>query len=278
MDVNPTLTETGVPMAPPTGAGTVQPLAPPKDVHVEREELIARLWLNIKNADRELDAFSHTVSQDLRGQLRGISVSVHEVLTNHDNHLEPSSREQLIKIGETVKHMGLVIDSMLRLSALTRAEMKIEELDMSYLSRQIADETLERYPDKNIKFNIQENVVAMGDERLVTAVFEKLLDNACESACQSAGPTVDVGMTLVNNKKAYWVKDNGPGFPPQQAHRIFEPTDKFGNRQSAGMGLSSVKRIIERHGGKVWAQSQPGHGAKFSFTLGEEAEESDEDE
>lgn len=273
MDQNPTLTEQASETTPIIAAAVVDAhrvvTAAPESHHLDREEMIRKLRSDLKNAEKELDAFSHTVSQDLRGFLRGISVSVHEVLTNHENVLEPSSKGELVKIGDTVKRMGLMIDGMLRLSALTRAEIKIEEIDLTYLVEQIAAETCERHPGKDIEIKVQQGLIALGDERLVTAALDTLLDNACKFASMADHPVIEFGMTPVNRKKAYHLKDNGPGFPPQQAHRIFEPAEKIGQQQSSGMGLTSVKRIIERHGGKVWAQSQPGRGATFNFTLGE---------
>lgn len=232
---------------------------------------VERLRDNLKSANKELDAFVHAASQDLRGFLRGISVSVHEVLTNHQNQLEASSREELTKIAESVRRMGLIMDDMLKLTALTRAELKTEELDLSYLAGEIAKDVAKRHSQAELQISIQPNIVAKGDERLVAAVLERLLDNACRYASQSVDRKVEFGVTLVNSKRAYWVKDSGPGFPPHQAHRIFEPVEKLNEAHGAGMGLSAVKRIIERHGGKVWAHSLPGQGATFCFTLGEKA-------
>ncbi len=271
MDQNPTLIEQAPESMPAvaTAVVDVQRVTPP-ETHLDREDLIRKLRMDLKNAEKELDAFSHTVSQDLRGFLRGISVSVHEVLTNHENSLEASSKGELVKIGDTVKRMGLMIDGMLRLSALTRADLKIEEIDLTYLVEQVAAEACERQAGKHIEVKVEQGLIALADERLVTAALDTLLDNACRFASMSDSPVIEFGMTPVNSKKAYFVKDNGPGFPPQQAHRIFEPAEKIGHQQTtAGMGLTSVKRIIERHNGKVWAQSQPGRGATFNFTLGE---------
>lgn len=273
MDLSPSTTEASETSEPPVSAAIAdaqpfasEPQEQPEDELKNLTQSLEHLRDDLRQAERELDAFSHTVSYDLRGYLRAISVSVHEVLTNHQNHLEPQSRQELVRVGDTLRRVGLVIDGMLRLSALTRAKMNIEELDMSYLVETVASEVCDRHTGKEIEMVIQPDIVSNGDERLVTAVLDSLLDNACKFSGHQADPRVEFGMTLVNGKKAYWVKDNGPGIPPAQAHRIFEPVEKL--TANAGIGLSSVKRIIERHGGKVWAQSQPGRGASFFFTLG----------
>lgn len=114
---------------------------------------------------------------------------------------------------------------------------------------------------------VEEEVMVFGDPHLMELAVEKLLDNAIRFASQARDPKVKFGSALVNDKRTFFVTDNGPGFSPNQASRIFEPVMRL-NESAGGVGLAMVKRIIERHDGKVWAQSQPGKGATFTFVLG----------
>lgn len=217
--------------------------------------------------EKELESLTSSVSKDFRGHLRGISVSIHETLTCDQSRLDAHCREELVKIGETVKRMGLMIDGLLKVSALTRMPVQLEELDLSYLAAKAGVDVRRRHIGE-VKLKVEEGLVGYGDVRLVASALDQLLDNAFRFALTSPSPLVEVGATEVNERTAFWIKDNGPGFAPSQARRIFEPVEKLSG-SGAGIGLSSVKRIIERMGGRVWAQSTPGSGATFFFTLPE---------
>jgi signal transduction histidine kinase len=233
---------------------------------MSQEEEIQRLQQELSNAEQALSNFTHALTQDLRGFLRTISVNLHEVMTNPDNHLSTSGKDELGKVAGTVKRMGLMIDGLFQMATLTKPTPKLERLNLSDLLRHIELDVKHRHVGA-VKLEVEEGVTGLGDERLTTAAIERLLDNAYRYALSAAEPTVKFGCSEMNDRKAYFIQDNGPGFPPHQAHRIFEPVERLTSGQGAGVGLTTVKRLIERMGGKVWASSQPGKGATFFFTL-----------
>ncbi|MBI1757104.1 MAG: GAF domain-containing protein [Fimbriimonas ginsengisoli] len=223
-------------------------------------------------ANRELDALTYALAHDMRDSYRTISSCAHEVLTDVTSHLEEQSRDRVVKIGETVRRLGLLSDSLLRIATLTRGGLKLQVFDFTDFVRQIARDVRETQHHETVQVRVQPDLVVRADPNLVELIVEKLLENGCLFCVNGPVPTVDVGMSLVAGRKAYWVRDNGPGFSPALAQRMFEPIERQHVERDfpgAAMALVTVRRLVERHGGRAWAQSVPGRGTVFYFTLGE---------
>lgn len=231
----------------------------------ELERRIYELEHEVGHLNRELDGVCHALAHVIRGELRGISVSAHTALEGH-SVMPEATREELLKIGAEVQRIGFVIDATLKLTQLTRRPIRLDVLNLSDLVKGLGDDIRRRQRRESVEIEIEEEVFAYGDPHLMELALEKLLDNAVRFAGQARNPLIRFGKAIVNEKVTYFVSDNGPGFSPNQASRIFEPVMRL-NESAAGVGLAMVKRIIERHDGKVWAQSQPGKGATFTFLL-----------
>lgn len=236
----------------------------PADAHELR---IHELEHEVAHLNRELDSVCHTLAHVIRGELRGISVSAHNALEAGQQVISESTKDEILAIGSQVHRIGFAIDATLKLTHLTRRPIRLDLLNLSDLVRSVADDIRHRTRKESVALEIEEGLEAYGDPQLLELAIEKLLDNAVRFASQVRDPMVRFGSNVVNEKLTYFVTDNGPGFSPNQASRIFEPVMRL-NESAGGMGLAMVKRIIERHDGKVWAQSQPGKGATFTFLLG----------
>jgi signal transduction histidine kinase len=245
---------------------TLDQAAAPSDREQELKLRLLELDGEVSHLNKELDALAHALNQQVRGELRAINLSAHEVLT--EPILSEKGRAELIKIGENVHRVNFLIDATLRLSILTRRPLQLEVLDISGIANEIAEEVVRRYRKEAIKLHIDQGLKARGDARLLELAFEKLFDNAVRFAVQGRSPEVRFITQMVNEKQVYCIQDNGPGFNQSLAGRIFDPVMRINSELGSGMGLALVKRVIERHDGKVWAQSRPGQGAAFSFYLG----------
>jgi hypothetical protein len=220
----------------------------------------------IAHLNKELDTLAHTLNQQVRGELRAINLSAHDVLA--EPILSEKGRDELIKIGDNVHRVNFLIDSTLKLSNLTRRPLNLETIVLSDLAARIATEVRRRQRKEIVKLHIDPGMMATCDPRLLELALEKLFDNAVRFAAQVRDPEVRFVSQVVNGKQVFCVQDNGPGFNQNLAGRIFDPIMRMNAEPGSGMGLAMVKRVIERHDGKVWAQSRPGQGAAFSFVLG----------
>lgn len=223
-------------------------------------------------ANKELEAFSYSVSHDLRAPLRSIDGFSHALLEDCAGGLDDQGRSHLQRIRAATQRMGLLIDDLLNLSRVTRAEMHTEGLNLSALARTVAAELQKTQPAHRIEFRIQDGLEAKADPRLLRLVLENLLGNACKFTAKHASARIEVGKVQVNGSEAYFVRDDGAGFDPAYADRLFgafqrlHAMDEFAG---TGVGLALVQRIIQRHGGRIWADAAVERGATFYFTLAE---------
>jgi len=222
------------------------------------------------SANQELEAFSYSVSHDLRAPLRGIDGFSLALLEDYADKLDEDGKDYLHRVRAATQRMGILIDDLLNLSRVTRSEMRRENTDLGAIARSVAGELQKTQPERRVEFRIEEGLEAFVDSHLIRIVLENLLGNAWkftskrESACIEFGRTSgDVGFT-------YYIRDDGAGFNPTYANRLFGAFQRLHDKNEfpgTGVGLATVQRIIHRHGGRIWAESAVERGATFYFTL-----------
>ncbi|WP_158307842.1 sensor histidine kinase [Ramlibacter tataouinensis] len=230
----------------------------------------------LERANRELEAFSYSVSHDLRAPLSTIDGFSHELWARAHAQLDDRSRHFLTRIRAGVRQMSVLIDGLLALATVSRAEIWHELVDVSALARQIAAELQESTPGRRVELVVQPGLQAMGDPRLVRQLLANLIGNAWKFTARQEHARIEVGRQPLEagSERAFYVSDNGVGFDMAHARHLFSPFQRLhpaADFQGSGIGLATVQRIALRHGGRVWAQARPGEGATFFFTLGPSA-------
>ncbi|MHB9048255.1 MAG: PAS domain-containing protein [Pirellulales bacterium] len=237
---------------------------------VEGERAILRLNHELLIANRELEAFNHSVAHDLRSPLVTLSGLSGMLLRKCEEKIGDEEKQWLEQIRETVTHMHGLIDSLMELSRVAKAEVHREPLDLSALAREIAAALALQEPDRKVEFTIQEGLMANGEPRLLRTVLENLLGNAWKFTGKKEVGRIEFAAVDHDGKPAFFVRDNGAGFNRTQAHRLFGIFERLHSRAEFpgdGCGLAIVSRIIQRHEGRVWAEGEVGQGATFYFQL-----------
>lgn len=245
-------------------------------LNAELEERVRQRTEQLLAVNQELEAFSYSVSHDLRSPLNTIA-GFSQLLTKVDGKsISEKGKHYLNRIAAGVKQMGDLIDGLLTLAQLSRQELKSETVDLSAIARLIEQDCREREPERHTQVHIQDGLSAHGDPRLLSVVFQNLLANAWKFTSRQLRAQIDVGSELgADGEPLFFVRDNGAGFDMAFAHKLFgtferlHSTDDFAG---TGIGLATVKRVVERHAGRVWAESKVNEGATFYFTLGRRIE------
>ena len=223
--------------------------------------------------NRELEAFSYSVSHDLRAPLRSIDGFSQALLEEYRDRIDDQGRDYLRRVRAAATRMGELIDDLLNLSRVTRREMRRERVDLSVLARSAADqlERSKQYPP--VQFVAADGVVATGDPHLLRIALDNLLGNAWKFSSKAASPRVEFGVTTTpRGERAFYVRDNGVGFDMAHAEKLFGAFQRLHAMHEfpgTGIGLATVQRIVTRHGGRVWVDAALGRGATFYVTLGE---------
>jgi signal transduction histidine kinase len=242
-----------------------------QELNRDLERRVADRTAELEAANRDLDAFAHSVSHDLRAPLRAIDGFSRALLDDCSDRLDAAGKDYLGRVCEASGRMAQLIHALLSMSKCTRVEMNCAPVDLSRLAKAVADELKRSRPARPVEFLIADNVVAPGDTVMLRAVVENLLENAWKFTGKRSPATIEFGTTRKDGHEVYFVRDNGDGFSMEYADRLFLPFRRL-HRESdfpgIGIGLATVKRIIERHGGRIWAEAEPGKGATFSFTVG----------
>jgi len=221
---------------------------------------------------KELDSFSHSVSHDLRAPLRVVDGFANIVLEDYGEQLDDLGREHLKRIIAAGTRMNAMIDTLLSLSRMTSREIECERVDLSRLARELADELRAQDPARTTGFVLADGLVCDGDRTLLRLVLQNLMGNAWKFSAKVAQPRVEFGSRAENGKPVYFVRDNGAGFDMRFAEKMFGLFQRFHSSNEfpgTGVGLATVQRIVRKDGGRIWADSQPGQGATFFFTLWE---------
>ena len=231
---------------------------------------------DLKAAHGSLESFTYSVSHDLRAPLRAMSGFSAALLEEYGDVLGKDGRRYAERIVAASEHMAALVDNLLRLSRLSRAEMHLDSVDLGAEAAQIAAELQDADPGRHARFAVQRPVPARADRALIHLVLHNLLGNAWKFTSGRDDALIEFGTAPASDAPVcYYVRDNGAGFDPACTHRLFSPFQRLhpaSEFPGAGIGLAIVRLIVERHGGRVWAEGAVGGGAAFYFTLaGEKA-------
>ena len=235
------------------------------------EHRVQERTIQLEAANRELESFSYSVSHDLRAPLRGIDGWSLALLEDYGRDLDERAQKYLDRVRGETQRMGLLIDDLLRLSRVTRSEMDPVPVDLSAVAKRIAGKLEEAHAGRLLRFRIQPDLKSRGDSRLIEIALTNLFENAVKFTRPRPEAVIEFGTTEHKGHPAYFVRDNGVGFEMKHAATLFgafQRLHKASEFPGTGIGLATVKRVVLRHGGEVWAEAEPDRGATFGFTLG----------
>ena len=235
------------------------------------EETLKNYAAQLEVVNKELEAFSYSVSHDLRAPLRHVDGFSQILLEDYAEKLDDQGQRYLQQVREASQRMAQLIDDLLDLSRITRAEFQREPVDLSRSVETIAEALKKTEPDRSVEFVIQKGVTAKGDTRLLRVLLDNLLGNAWKYSGKRPQTRIEFGQTLRDGKTAYFVRDNGAGFDMAYSHKLFGAFQRLhavSEFPGTGIGLATVQRVVHRHGGRVWAEGVLDQGATFYFTLG----------
>jgi signal transduction histidine kinase len=220
--------------------------------------------------NQEIEAFSYSVSHDLRGPLRSMDGFSLALIEDYGDKLDDEAKDSLQRIRAASQRMGRLIDELLGLSRVTRAELKLRPVNLSEIAREIAESLAHQQPARAVQWDIEEGLTVQADRALIQIAMQNLLENAWKFTGKTERPVIRVGAIDRAGKKECFVADNGVGFDMAYADRLFGAFQRLHHESEfpgTGIGLAIVQRIFRRHEGKIWAQAQPGAGATFFFLL-----------
>jgi signal transduction histidine kinase len=221
-------------------------------------------------ANKELEAFSYSVSHDLRAPLRAIDGFSKALLTKYADTLDTQGRHYLDRVRTATSRMADLIDDLLGLARISRQDLVRRKIDLSEIARRVAGDLSARAPERPVETALEPELFAEADPRLVTVLFENLMGNAWKFTSRQERPRVEVGRQDNGSGSAFYVRDNGAGFDMRYADKLFGAFQRLHSDidfEGTGIGLATVHRIVARHGGRIWAEGEIGKGATFYFTL-----------
>ncbi len=233
--------------------------------------ILRRRTLELESANKELEAFAFSASHDLRAPLASIDGFTQMLLDDFGRGLDESGRECVHWIRDAALQMQELVGGLLQMSRFSRAELDLEEVNLSDLAQSVIDGLRQREPEREVSVRIQRGIVVNGDRRLLRAVLENLLSNAWKFTQKRPHATIEFGITDQNGRPALYIRDDGAGFDPAYADKMFRAFQRLHSREQfegTGIGLATVQRILHRHGGKIWAEGEVEKGATFYFTTG----------
>ncbi|MHB9106398.1 MAG: sensor histidine kinase [Armatimonadota bacterium] len=226
----------------------------------------------LEAANKELEAFSYSVSHDLRAPLRSIDGFSKLLLEKYRTQIDATGQDYLRRVRAASQRMGRLIDDMLKLSRIGRVEMRRAPVNLSELAETVIAELRQREPERQVRVEVAPDLMVTGDTGLLRIVLENLLGNAWKFTGKTENARVELGAMTRDGERIYFVRDNGAGFDMSYADKLFAPFQRLHSEEAfpgTGIGLAVVQRIITRHGGRVWAEGKEGEGATIYFTLGE---------
>jgi len=236
----------------------------------ERNETLRRNAAELLAANQELDAFAYSVSHDLRAPLRSIDGFSQVLLEDYAAQLDQAGRDSLQRVRAASQRMGTLIDDLLKLARVTRVEMRTEVVDVSGMARDIVADLQRTDADRQVEFVIAPGLTARADPPLLRVALENLLRNSWKYTGKQPRPRVEFGSIDANGGRAFMVRDNGAGFDMKYMDKLFGVFQRLHSAaefEGTGVGLATVRRIINRHGGQIWAEGTVDQGATFYFTL-----------
>jgi len=242
-----------------------------RELNQSLENQVARRTEQLQEANEELEAFAYSVSHDLRAPLRAIEGFGALLVEDAESRLSDTSKHSIERIRYNVQKMSQLIDDLLRLSRIARQALEYSEVDLSRLARESVEEMSVRFPGRKLSVSIQEGLSVNADRALMELMLLNLFDNAWKFTSALPEALVAFSAADIGDERVYSIRDNGVGFDMAYADKLFTPFQRLHSEQEyggSGIGLSIVRRIVTRHGGRIWAEAAPNKGATFYFTLG----------
>jgi signal transduction histidine kinase len=223
-----------------------------------------------KQIQQQLESYSYTIAHDLRAPLRSIT-SFSQILAEEvGESLRGDARDALQRVIRAGSHMAELIDDILELSRISRRHMSVAKVDLSQCAREYIERLVSEEPDRQLEYSVENNVTVSGSRELLYAALKNLLENAWKFTSKQQTAKIEFATTTLDGETVYFVRDDGVGFDMQYVHKLFGTFQRLHPKEAypgTGIGLATVKRVIERHRGRVWAESETGQGATFYFTL-----------
>jgi signal transduction histidine kinase len=241
-----------------------------RDSHAMLERKISERTADLETSNRELESFSYSVSHDLRAPLRAIDGYSEALLHDYPDSLDENGRYYLDRIRGNARHMAHLIDDLLNLARIGRAELHYEAIDIRAMVLELVGQFRERQPERNIDFDVQVDGAINGDRPLLRIALENLLANAWKYSRQRDVARIRLTSRRDEDSMMYSISDNGAGFDMSYANKLFRPFERLHSAEEfdgTGIGLATVARIVHRHGGRIWADAEVDRGATFHFTL-----------
>jgi two-component system, NtrC family, sensor kinase len=236
----------------------------------ELAETKAALVAALERKNKELEAFSYSVSHDLRAPLRSIDGFSKVLLEDYGEVLDQIAQGHLRRVRAAAQKMGELIDDLLKLSRVSRGELRRDQARLSTIAEAVADDLRRKEPERKVAIHVREGLVAEADNGLMRVLFDNLLGNAWKFTSKTAGARIEFDRETRDGELVYFVRDNGAGFDMTYASKLFSPFQRLhrdAEFPGTGIGLATVYRIVDRHGGRIWAEGAVGNGATISFTL-----------
>ena len=241
-----------------------------RQLNAELEQRVRDRTAELETSARELDAFAYSVSHDLRAPLRSMHGFSDVLLEDYAGKIDEDGRDYLRRIQASVARMGQLIDDLLRLSRATRTGLSRGPVDIRALASEIIGELRDSQPSRRIEVVIADDLAVTGDMCLIRLALDNLLSNAWKFTGKRENALIEVGAVCRDGEQVLFVRDNGAGFDMRYAGKLFDPLQRLHTAaefEGNGIGLAIVHRIVSRHGGRIWAVSEPGKGAQFFFTF-----------
>ena len=234
------------------------------------ETLLKNSKRELEALNQELESFCYSVSHDLRAPLRAIDGFSQALLEDYSDNLDDIGKNYLHRVRNGALRMAELIDDLLQLSRVTRSEIQCEAINLSTLIHEVLQHYFVAEPHRNIDISVQPQMHCYGDKRLLTIVLDNLIGNAWKYTSKTEQAKIALGQQITNDKTAFYIKDNGAGFDMQYADKLFGAFQRLHTETEfpgTGIGLATVQRIINRHGGSIWTESAVNQGTTFYFTV-----------
>lgn len=253
--------------------GNTRNISSRQELHIMNEDLQQQINYKITQyeaASKELNDFIYSVSHDLRAPLRRIDGFSQELINEYIDRLDDTGAHYLRRVRQGAQDMGNLIDDLLKLSRISRRRVERTAVNISGLAKSVCDELVEMENDREIEVEIQDSLITEADEGLMKALLMNLFSNAIKYTAKEERAVIKVGRKEIDDKRYFFIQDNGVGFDPAYSGKLFKAFDRLHSQKEfpgTGIGLATVKRIINLHGGEIFAESSPGEGATFYFNV-----------